>query len=268
MANYEFIKVETEGPLTILTLNRPEKYNALATAVLTEIVDFLHTAKNDPEIRALMITGAGKGFCAGADMDDWNDKFDAEIIPDPVKSEQIWTDLAHEMIISVKTFPKPVVAAVNGAAVGLGCDLALACDRRFASTNAKFGEFYIRRGYAPDGGGSWLLPRLIGWAEAADMIYTGRLVKADEAKELRIVNVLCEPDKLIEEAKAYALLLANGPTIGIIEAKKNLLQSEFMTLENELRLERQSGVICGHTEDEKEGVKAFMEGRDPVYKGR
>ena len=159
----------------------------------------------------------------------------------------------------------PVVAAVNGAATGIGCDLALACDRRFASTNSKFGEFYVRRGYSPDGGASWLLPRVIGVAAAMDMIFTGRLVKAEEAKELGIIDVLTTPEDLIPQAKEYALKLANGPTVAIVQAKRNILMGLQLDFEMELRMERQSGSICEKTVDQVEGVRAFIEKRDPVY---
>lgn len=271
MADYKYLLIEKEGPLTILTLNRPERMNALGLDVLKELHDCLLKATNDEDCRAMLLTGAGKGFCAGADMDDWDEKvknYDAQNDPEMAVYDKLWTDYAHACVQLLKNFLKPLIVAVNGAAVGLGCDVTLTADRRFASTKAKFGEFYIRRGYCPDGGGTWLLPRVIGWPKATDMILTGRLVKAEEAKELGIVDVLCEPEELMDKAKAYALELANGPTIGIMEAKRNLMASWFMTLENEMRLERQGGLLCQGTPDEIEGVAAFMEGREPHYTGK
>ena len=179
-----------------------------------------------------------------------------------------WVVYGHEMMERMVNFPKPLIAAVNGAAAGGGCDLTLAADIRFASTKAKFLEAYINVGYNPDNGGTYLLPRIVGWSKAAEMIYSGEAVKADEAKEIGLVSYVCEPENLLAEAQAFANKLAHGPTVAITQCKKLLLQSWHNNFTQQLEAEAKCGEICQETEDSVEAVKAFAEGRKPEFKGR
>lgn len=261
MYEYKYLQVTFDETVCILTLNRPEVYNALREDMLVELNDFFKKAKDDENVRALVITGAGKGFCAGADVAEWD-----EI--NETGRESNWVEEGHNMILGLQSFPKPVIAAVNGAATGAGCDMTLACDFRFGSEKAKFGEAYINMGYCPDNGGSFLLPRVVGWSKAREMIYSGRIVKADEAKEIGILDFLVEHDNLVAEAVAYAKKFAEGPTVAIGQAKWLLNRSWFVDFEQELENESKAGAVCQATEDTKEAVKAFTEKRKPNFKGR
>ncbi len=160
------------------------------------------------------------------------------------------------------------IAAVNGVAVGAGCDITLASDLRVASTTARFGQAYIKLAFCPDAGGSFLLPRLIGEARAMEMIYTGRMIQADEADRIGLLNALVEPEALMETAQELAGRLAKGPTVAIGLSKQNIRQNALLTIEEALLNERRAGNICGKTEDAKEGLAATIERRDANFKGR
>lgn len=259
---YENILWEEQGGVAIITLNRPAALNALNQAHLLELDHAVQRAGFDPGVRSLVITGAGRGFSAGADVKEWG-AANADDAPSAG-----WIDLAHALIMRVYRLPKPVVAAVNGVAVGAGCDLALASDLRVASTAARFGQAYVRLGYCPDAGGSFLLPRLIGEARAMELIYTGRIIDADEADRLGLLNALVEPDNLMPTALALAGRLASGPTIAIGLAKENIRRNATLTIEDALRNERRAGEICGRTEDAREGLAATLARREANFRGR
>lgn len=267
MYEYKNILVEVENGLCTLTLNRPEVRNAINSGMLKDLNDFLPKAKEDPEIRALVITGAGKGFSSGADLGEWDEVNDAGGEGADLEGAN-WVTWGHNMILGLKNFPKPVIAAVNGAAAGAGCDMALAADIRFGSTNAKFGEAYINVGYCPDNGGTYLLPRVVGWSKATEMIFTGDLVKAEEALKIGLIDHLTTPEDLMTEAKAFARRLAEGPTVAIGQSKLLLAKSWYNSFESQLDAESAAGEVCQATEDSAEAVKAFAERRAPVFKGR
>ena len=260
--DYQHILWEQQGGVGVITLNRPNALNALNYAHLVDLNHAVERAEYDPGVRCLVITGAGRGFSAGADVKEWGaDHGDGE-------PRAGWVDLAHALITRIYRMPMPVVAAVNGVAVGAGCDIALASDLRVASTAARFGQAYIRVGYCPDAGGSFLLPRLIGEARAMEMIYTGRIIDADEANQLGLLNSLVEPDELMPVAMDLAERLAKGPTIAIGLSKQNIRQNATLGIEDALRNERRAGNICGMTEDAKEGLAATIERREANFQGR
>ena len=263
-SNYKTIKVEMDGNVAILTLNRPEVYNALNMDMALEMKDFYDKATEDGNIRCLLLTGAGKGFCSGADLGAWDG------MNDDAATEAIaaWNVADHAMIETMQKMVKPVVVAVNGPAAGAGCDMTLTGDIRFASTKSKFLEAYIKVGYPPDVGGSWLLPRVVGMPKATQMILTGDAVPAEEALKIGLADHVCEPENLLADAMAYAQKLAGGPTVAIIEAKKLLKNTWFINFHEALEAEMAAGNICETTEDSIEAIKAFNEGRKPVYKGR
>jgi enoyl-CoA hydratase/carnithine racemase len=247
----------------VITMNRPNALNALNRDHLIELNHAVERARYDADVRSLVITGAGRGFSAGADVKEWGSGQAED--DEPAAG---WIDLAHTLITRIYRLPKPVVAAVNGVAVGMGCDLALASDLRVASTSARFGQAYIRLGYCPDAGGSFLLPRLIGEARAMEMIYTGRIIESDEADRIGLLNALVEPDDLMPTAMELAGRLAKGPTVAIGLSKENIRQNAMLNIEDALRNERRSGEICGKTEDAKEGLAATIERRDANFQGR
>ena len=259
---YQNILWEQQDGVGVITLNRPNALNALNRAHLIELNHAVQRARFDPEVRSLVITGAGRGFSAGADVKEWGSGQEED---EPAEG---WIDLAHALIMRIYRLPKPVVAAVNGVAVGAGCDIALASDLRVASTTARFGQAYIKLGYCPDAGGSFLLPRLIGEARAMEMIYTGRIIEADEANRIGLLNALVEPDELMPTALELAGRLAKGPTIAIGLSKENIRQNALLSIEDALRSERRAGNICGRTEDAKEGLAATIERREANFQGR
>ena len=260
--DYQNIIWDQQEGVGIITLNRPDALNALNHAHLVELNHAVERAEFDPGVRSLVITGAGRGFSAGADVKEWGAGAGDD---EPAAG---WVDLAHALIARIYRMPKPIVAAVNGVAVGAGCDIALASDLRVASTSARFGQAYIRVGYCPDAGGSYLLPRLIGEARAMEMIYTGRIIDADEAHRIGLLNDLVEPEELMPSALDLAGRLAKGPTIAIGLSKQNIRQNALLSIEDALRNERRAGNICGMTEDAKEGLAATIERREANFQGR
>jgi 2-(1,2-epoxy-1,2-dihydrophenyl)acetyl-CoA isomerase len=259
---YQNILWEQQDGVGIITLNRPDALNALNRAHLVDLNHAVERARFDPSVRSLVITGAGRGFSAGADVKEWGS---GDGDSEPAAG---WVDLAHALITRIYRMPKPVVAAVNGVAVGAGCDIALASDLRVASTSARFGQAYIRVGFCPDAGGSFLLPRLIGEARAMEMIYTGRIIDASEADRIGLLNALVEPEELMSTALELAGRLAKGPTVAIGLSKQNIRQNATLGIEEALRNERRAGNICGRTEDSKEGLAATLERREANFQGR
>lgn len=258
---YSTILVEMEETLCTLTMNRPDLRNAISETMLDDMNDFLEKAKDDPNIRALVITGAGKGFSAGADVGDWNEVYETGV-------ESQWVPKGQKLIKALKKFPKPVIAAVNGVAVGAGCDLALAADICYGSPQARFSQAYVKMGFSPDNGGTWLLPRIVGWRKATEMIFTGDIIDAEEAYRLGLLNYITPAEELLPQAKAMAKRLAEGPTVAITQAKALLDKSWLLDFEAELEEELKAGDICAQTEDTVEAVKAFVEKRKPNFKGR
>ena len=261
--DYQHLLVETKNNLLIVTLNRPDRLNALSESTLDELYDLLNSVVKNG-IRAVLITGAGRAFCSGADVKDWSAKEEGK----KEKADDSWTPKAHRIIKMIRELPIPIIAAVNGVAVGAGCDLALACDIRIGSINARFGQAYIRIGFSPDCGGTYFLPRLVGWGKAAEMIFTGEIINAEEAYRIGLLNRLVKPEELIENAIDFSLKLANGPTVAIGLAKHNLNGSWLLSLDDELKQELTAGAICAKTLDHKEALRAIVEKREPKYIGK
>jgi 2-(1,2-epoxy-1,2-dihydrophenyl)acetyl-CoA isomerase len=250
--------VDRRGVGTV-TLNRPQSLNALDTATLAELDAVLARAWREVSIRCLVLTGAGRGFCAGADVKEWS-----AARPE----EDSWVQRMHQLMPRLYRLPKPVIAAVNGVAVGAGFDLALAADLRIASTEARFGSVYVNVGYCPDGGASFLLPRLVGPGRAAELIFTGRIIGAEEGNRVGLLTALVEPDSLAATVDEWAARLAAGPTVAIGLAKENVRENATLSLEAALRNERRSGELCAATTDHAEGLKAVVEKRAPAFTGR
>ena len=260
--DFEHILWELQDGVGTITMNRPAAMNALNRQHLVDLNAAVQRARFDPDVRCLVITGSGRGFCAGADFKEWGSGASDEEPSDG------WIDLAHALITRIYRMPKPVIAAVNGVAVGAGCDIALASDLRIAANTARFGQAYIKLGYCPDAGGSFLLPRLIGEARAMEMIYTGRIIDAAEADRIGLLNSVVEPDQLLPTAMELAGRLAKGPTLAIGLSKENIRQNPLLNIEDALRNERRAGEICGRTEDAKEGLAATLERREANFQGR
>ena len=259
-SEFKSIIYEKKNNVAWITLNRPEVLNAQNDVLRAEIVEALGQAEKEEDVYIVVITGAGeKAFSAGADISQFPTRFPADVI----KSKGIRRP--YEMI---REMPKPVIAAVNGLALGGGCELALACDIIIAAESAQLGQTEIRVGVIPGCGGTQILPRLVGEKKAKELIFTGRLIPADEALKLGIINQVVPLDKLKETTEKFAQdLLRNSPAI-LKVAKIAINKSLETPLSVGMSYERDLYALCFGTEDQKEGAKAFLEKRKPTYKGK
>ncbi len=251
---------ESEG-IAVITLNRPDNMNALNRALLSSLKESIDDLIFRKDIRVVIITGAGeKAFCAGADL-----KERAGMEEDEVR-KFIFT--IRNLFSSLASLNKPVIAAVNGIALGGGTELALASDIRIASTNASMGLTETRLAIIPGAGGTQRLPRLIGIGKAKELIFTGRRVNAQEALEIGLVNKICEPDKLMEECKNMAAMILETGPIAIEQAKYAINAGIETDIQTGLGIESNAYWLTIPTEDRLEGLKAFREKRKPEYKGK
>lgn len=263
MAGYSHLLVDTSthGVRTI-TLNRPDRLNAVNPQLAAELPEAMAEAAADDAVRVVVITGSGRGFCAGLDLADpvaLNAGSRAERL-DPYYWVGRW-------VMSIMACEKPVVAAINGAAAGAGFGLALACDLRLMHAAARCTAGYVRRGLSPDAGVSWMLPRLIGHARAMDIVLTGRDVNAEEAERIGLVSGVHADETFGTAVAAYATALAAGPPIAYALTKRLMLQSSTATVETQLRDELSSIKTCFATADVQEALAAFREKRMPVFTG-
>jgi enoyl-CoA hydratase/carnithine racemase len=257
----QLILKETRGQVAILTLNRPEVMNSFNFAMLNALKSVIEEIRFDPENRVVIITGAGaKAFCSGADL-----KERATLGPMEVK-KFIYT--IRNLFTEIENLNKPVIAAVNGVALGGGTELSLACDIRIASNNASMGLTETRLAIIPGAGGTQRLPRLIGRGLAKELIFTGKRVTAAEALEIGLVNRICEGENLIEEAMKLADMICETGPIAIEQAKYAINKGMETDLATGLAIESNAYWITIPTEDRLEGLAAFREKRKPVYKGK
>jgi 2-(1,2-epoxy-1,2-dihydrophenyl)acetyl-CoA isomerase len=254
---------DADGVRTI-TMNRPERRNALNLPLLEALRAAFAGAAADDAIRSVVLAGAGKGFCAGADVSDWAEYGEGEAADAGIA----WEQNAHALVQEVHDLPKPTVAVLNGAAVGAGLDLACACDFRVAADDALFFCAYTWVGYNPDVGGSWLYPRLMGLEAAKRFVYTGERWDAAKAKGHGLVSDVVPRDDLAAAGASLAAELATGPSVAIGLAKGLLQTASTRTLGEQLEAEKAAGKICAETEDHREALAAFSEKRSPVFRGR
>jgi enoyl-CoA hydratase/carnithine racemase len=261
---YEHIDITEDSGITTITLNRPEKLNALAGHMRRDLAEALETAGSDRSVRVVIITGAGRAFCAGGDVAAM-----AELIERQDSDEfSRLLGSARRVITAIRQMTKPVIAAVNGAAAGAGCNLAFACDLRIASTRASFSQSFVKVGLHPDWGGTYFLPRLVTPNRACEMFFLGEAIDAAEAKRLEIVNKVVEPDQLLEATQALAERLRDAPAIALAAAKQAVYMSQSAELEEMLRFETEAQMRCFESRDCVEGVKAFLEKREPKFTGQ
>lgn len=260
------VLIEREDGLVVLTLNRADAYNAIDGPLVEALLDALIDCDEDPSVRAVMITGTGKAFCAGGNLKAM--KAEADIVGSAGPFLKKLTVSVHGVIATIARMEKPVIAAVNGPAGGFGFSLALACDLVLASENAVFTMAYTKAGLSPDGGSSFFLPRIVGPKRAYDMMVNNEVLSPAEAKDLGIVNQIMPGDSFMEEARAYAARLAEGPTLAFGVAKRLVASSPESSLETQMEHERRAIAECGGTNDFKEGVAAFVEKRTPTFEGK
>jgi 2-(1,2-epoxy-1,2-dihydrophenyl)acetyl-CoA isomerase len=247
-----------------LTLNRPERLNALSPGMTGALSEALQRYGTDHEVGAIVITGAGRGWCSGGDVKTMESRGRDQTVEDRVEGLR----RAHQLPLLMRTLPKVIIAAINGPVAGAGLGLALACDLRVAGKSARFGTAFARIGYSGDYGGSWSLTRLVGTAKARELYFLADVIDAAEAHRLGIVNKLVDDDALRDEAMALARRLADGPRVALGYMKKNLLAAETEPFQTVLDLEAEHQSRCAFTEDHKEAVAAFVEKRKPVFQGR
>ena len=259
---YEGFFVEKEGAIATLVLNRPERLNALLPTLVLSFPRAIEDVRKDDAIRVLIMTGAGRAFCAGGDVGTkGKDKTYQEL-------SQRWSRfLIGPVAISLRNLEKPTIAAINGAAVGAGVSLFLACDITIASENAKFGLAFVKVGLVPDAGATYFLPRKVGISKAIELMCTGDMINAEEAERIGLVSRVVPQDKLMEEVRELAEKLAKGPPIAIGLIKRAAYKSLDNNLEQQIDFEDYAQSLCFKTEDHKEGARSFMEKREPDFKG-
>src|SRR5512146_478406 len=219
MPDYKCLLYAVKDAVATLTLNRPERLNALGDTLRDDLHDAVLRATTDPQVRAIVLTGAGKGFCSGGDVKAMNEAKEARA-ERPVLEKV--APLRDRVLLAMRDAPQPIIAAVNGAAAGAGMNLALACDIRLASTAAKFTQAFVKRGLHPDWGGTYFLPRVVGMARAAELIFTGEVIDAAEALRLGIVSRVVAPEELMPAVGELARAIAAGPPVAIRLAKHSL----------------------------------------------
>jgi enoyl-CoA hydratase/carnithine racemase len=252
-----------ERQVATITLNRPEARNAFSPEMITLWRQFLEKAKADDAVHVIIITGKGDTFCSGGDIRDmaegklksWNMK------------NFLWEGV-HRIVLTMEDLDKPVIAAINGAAMGAGLDMALMCDLRVCSDNAKLAESYIMMGLVPGDGGAYFLPRVVGQAKALELLFTGDVIGADEALRIGLVNRVVPHERLMEEAVALAEKIAGQPPLAIRMMKRAVLQGLTTTLRAHLDYISSQLALLSETKDHQEAAQSFLEKRKPVFEGK
>ena len=260
----DWVLHETSGQVSYITLNRPEALNALTPGQRDRIIELLAAASADPDVRAVVLTGTGRGFCAGADLRGGSSK-GARVAGDVARTLRLG---AQRLIAAVLDCEKPVRAAVNGTAAGLGAHLALACDLVLAAESARFIEVFVRRGLVPDGGGAYLLPRLVGPQKAKELMFFGDALPAVDAERLGLVNRVVADGELDKTAREWAARLAAGPTRALALTKQLVNASLDADRATAFAAEAAAQEINMTTEDAQEGVRSFVRRTTPKYRGR
>jgi 2-(1,2-epoxy-1,2-dihydrophenyl)acetyl-CoA isomerase len=271
---YETLLTERRGDtggILWLTLNRPEKLNALSMTLFAELRDAFQQARTDRSVRCVVITGAGRGFCAGADFSGGRPGgllyAEAES-PSDLEGARLFFRNESETYIALKRLDVPVIASINGVCVGAGFDMVAHCDMAVASTAARFQVAYVKRGLFADLGGFWSLPRVIGWRKAMEMMTTGRFMSAEEAHAAGLTNYLVPPAELHAKTMELALAVEAGPPLGQKLGKWLAYRTQNMDFEAALEFSGIALSTTGVSEDRREGVRSFTEKREPRFTGR
>lgn len=259
-----FIVSDVQNGVMTLTLNRPERLNSFNDEMHRQLAEVLIQAERDETIRCLLITGAGRGFCAGQDLNDRNVDPSGEAPDLGYSVETFYNPLMRRLA----KLPKPVIAAVNGVAAGAGATLALGCDMVIAARSAKFIMSFSKLGLVPDCGGTWFLPRLTGRARAMGLALMGDTLSAEQAQQWGMIWQVVDDEQLGETARQLATHFASQPTFGLGLIKKALYASETHSLDAQLDLERDYQRLAGRSEDYREGVSAFLARRPATFKGK
>ncbi|AYD39477.1 short-chain-enoyl-CoA hydratase [Clostridium fermenticellae] len=257
---FKNLTFEKDGKIAIVTINRPKALNALNTETFVEIGNVVDEISKDNEILVVIVTGAGRAFIAGADITEMKDM--------NTEGGRGFGMLGNEVLRKLENLEKPVIAAVNGFALGGGCELSMACDIRIASSKAKFGQPEVGLGITPGDGGTQRLPRIVGTGMAKELIYTAKMIDAKEAYRIGLVNKVVEPDDLMKEAKDLANSIAVNAPIAVKMCKAAINKGMQCDIDTGLSYESAVFGLCFATEDQKEGMTAFVEKRDKSFKNR
>ena len=253
----------TEGNVAILTINRPEAKNSFSPEMLTLWRQFLEEAKSDNQVRVIVLTGKGDTFCSGGDI--------REMAEGRLRSwdmkKFLWEGV-HRIIFALEDLDKPVIAAINGAAMGAGLDMAIMCDLRVCSDRAKLSESYILLGIVPGDGGAYFLPRLIGIGKALELLLTGDILSPQEALEIGLVNRVVDHDRLMEETMMLAERIASKPPLAIRMVKRAVYQGQTSTLRSHLDYISSQIALLSETQDHQEAARSFLEKRKPIFEGK
>lgn len=257
---YEFLKTEKVDKTLVVTISRPSALNALNASLLTELNALLDEIKNDDSVYSVVLTGEGKSFVAGADIGEMSEMSGIE--------GKAWGAFGLEVFRKLEVLPQPTIAAVNGFALGGGCELAMACDMRIASDRAKFGQPEVGLGITPGFGGTQRLPRLVGTGKAKEIIYTGNVIKADEAKEIGLVNQVVAAEELMDEALKLASKINGNAQVAVRYSKEAINTGIETDIETGFTVESSLFGLCFSTEDQKEGMKAFLTKEKANFKNK
>ena len=264
MSDFEHILLKSEAGIGTVMLNRPDKLNAFAGRMRQEVAEAVESMASDPDIRVLVVTGAGRAFCAGADIGymktllenrDWD-------------AARALVEAGRTVVTSIRQTPKPVIASVNGPAAGGGANLALACDLRIASERATIGQTFNRIGLHPDWGGTYFLPRLVGPSKALELVFSGEMIDAGEALRLGLFSRVVPHDRLEAETLELAAMLAAKPPLSLALAKRAIYDSERHSLSEMLDVELDHQLACFKSSDATEGLEAFLAKRPPIFAGK
>lgn len=261
--NDDELIVETRNAVRILRLNRPQQLGAFTWEMLDHWAAALVDAQRDRAVRAVLLTGTGRGFCSGVDLDEFTAAGDT-----PIDRKRMLTDRVHQVARAVEDLDKPLICAVNGLAVGAGMDMALMCDIRMAARSATFCEGYIKIGLVPGDGGAYFLPRLVGTARALELLWTGQTISADDALAMGIVNHVYPDDELFTRALEFADRIARRSPIAVSMIKRAVYQSQRVDLRTSLDLISSHMGIVQSTFDQQEAMRAFRERRTPEFRDR
>jgi len=270
-SNTEELLVEQQGHVVTITLNRPERLNAISRDMLDALSAKMVEADKDPDVRCIILTGAGRGFCSGLDLIDTSDRMDAggeaSTRAGSNRPQQLF-DLRDAPINVMWHTDTPIICAINGAAAGYGMDMTLLCDMRIMADNAKLAAVTAKRNVVPESGGTWLLPRLVGWAKAAELYYRGRTIDAQESLDMGIVNAVVPRDELMDTARARAEEGAANAPMAVQTTKRMMrmgLEESYDTAVDHLMVHL-AGLF--RSDDFQEGLRAFVEKRPPKFTGR
>ncbi len=264
MTAFGHVLVSRADGIGTVTLNRPDKLNAFAGRMRQELAEAVRWLADEADVRVLVITGAGRAFCAGADIGYMKQLIETG----DLDNARALVEAGREVVTTIRGTPKPVIASVNGAAAGGGANLALSCDLRIASDRATIGQTFNRIGLHPDWGGTYFLPRLVGPSRALELIYSADMVEAHEAARLGLFNRVVPHERLAEETAALARQLASKPPLALALAKQAVYQSGERTLAEMLDVELDHQLRCFKSADAREGLQAFLDRRAPSFQGR